>query len=171
MDLAERAREHREQQRDRASLGERPRRKAVLRRELRKVPTPWGWPGSDARHGADSRHAGDRLRDWIDHVVAQKRTVEDNDYRLHQSEALRSMIEDRFGHAARPAEMQYSKVKPPRLADPARPHDQMDNFPSGKTDAIVGKLSRHSRKSKVISRANPVRKAAGVENIKKPWGW
>lgn len=170
-DLAERQQKHRAQQDLRSALDELPRNRAVLQRDLRKVPTPWGWPGSDLRHGPETPGASGSLRDWIGHLVAEKRTVEDDEYRLHNSEALRFMMEDRFGQAAQPSRMKYRKVKPPRLADPSRPYDQMDNFPSGRTDAIVSKLSKQPREAAADPSDTPVRKAVGLENIKKPWGW
>jgi len=127
--------------------------------------------GSDVRHGHEAGSGAGSLKGWIDHLIAEKRTIEDDEYRQHNSEALRFMVEDRFGHAAQPTRMKYSKVKPPRLADPNRPHDQMDNFPSGRTDAIVSKLSKQPGKAAGVTRRGPFRKAAGLENIKKPWGW
>jgi len=171
MELAQRQQKHLEKEKTRAALGDLPRKKAVLQRELKKVPAPWGWPGSDVRHGHEAGSGAGSLKGWIDHLIAEKRTIEDDEYRQHNSEALRFMVEDRFGHAAQPTRMKYSKVKPPRLADPNRPHDQMDNFPSGRTDAIVSKLSKQPGKAAGVTRRGPFRKAAGLENIKKPWGW
>jgi hypothetical protein len=170
-ELAARAQQRRKRPESEPPEATVPRAKAVLQRELKKVPTPWGWPGSNIRHGHEPGGGTGSLKGWIDHLIAEKRTVEDDEYRQHNSEALRSMLEDRFGHAAQPTRMKYSKVKPPRLADPNRPHDQMDNFPSGRTDAIVSKLSKQPGKAGEVARSGPFRKTAGLENIKKPWGW
>ena len=182
MKLAARNRKRRmRQQAKDASGGHRlPNQKTVIKRELKKVPTPWGWPGSEARHGNEpgvgphwhgSDGAAGSLKHWIEHLVAEKRTVEDARYRQRKQDALRSMLEDRYGRAPKPAEMEYRKVKPPRLQDPERPHDQMDNFPSGRTHAIVGKLSQQPARPKLGQSLRPGRKVAGLENIKKPWGW
>ena len=171
-ELAERAQKRRKQHdTDRSHDAPIPVRKGVLRRELKKVPTPWGWPGSDARPGHRSNGHGIALKEWMEHLVAEKRTVDDEDYRQMKREALRSMVEDRFGHAARPGEMPYRKVKPPRLQDPNRPPDQMDNFPSGRTDAIVKGLSRTPGKPRIGELENGHRKTASLDRIKKPWGW
>jgi len=170
-ELAERAQERRKQQEAHSPVLPMPARKAVLQRELKKVPIPWGWPGSEARNGRGSNGNGISLKEWIEHLVAEKRTVDDEAYRELKREALRSMVEDRFGHAAKPGEMPYRKVKPPRLQDPDRPPDQMDNFPSGRTDAIVRKLSRQPGVPRVDRSGNGRRKAAGLDQIKKPWGW
>ena len=51
------------------------------------------------------------------------------------------MLEDRYGSAIEPTAIKYRKVRPPKLRNPNDPHDQMDNFPSGKTDQITSKLS------------------------------
>jgi hypothetical protein len=170
-DLAQRAQERRKQQEARSPEATIPFRKSVLQRELKKVPTPWGWPGSDARHGRGSSGHGISLKEWIEHLVAQKRTVDDEDYRQLKREALRSMVEDRFGHAAKPGEMTYRKVKPPRLQDPGRPPDQMDNFPSGRTDAIVKGLSSQPGRPRIGRYGEGRSKTAGLDRIKKPWGW
>jgi hypothetical protein len=171
-DLAERAQDHRKQTNSESLAETTPRRTAILQRELKKVPTPWGWAGSNVRHGHRlNSHGGISLKEWIDHVVAEKRTVDDDEYRKLRQEALRSMLEDRFGHANKPSEMTYRTVKPPRLLDPARPPDQMDNFPSGRTDAIVKKLSPQPRKPHPKWGGQRVRKAVGLDQIKKPWGW
>lgn len=170
-ELAERAQKRRKQQEASSSVAPIRVKKVVLQRELKKVPIPWGWPGSDARHGRRSHGNGISLKQWIEHLVAEKRTVDDEVYCELKREALRSMVEDRFGHAAKPGEMPYRKVKPPRLQDPNRPPDQMDNFPSGRTDAIVRKLSRQPGVPRVDRSGNGRRKAAGLDQIKKPWGW
>jgi len=170
-DLAQRAQDRSKQHQFRSSEAALPVRKTVLRRELRKVPTPWGWPGSDGRHGGGSSGHGISLKEWIEHLVAEKRTVDDEGYREQKREALRSMVEDRFGHAVKPGEMAFRKVKPPRLQDPDRPPDQMDNFPSGRTEAIVKGLSSQPGKPRIGRFASGNRKTAGLDRIKKPWGW
>jgi len=182
LDLADRARKRRQRLASRASpaAGQLPNHKAVLQRELNKVPTPWGWPGGGVRHenhgqhGSNGRGAADDdhvLAHWIDYLFATKKTVDQEELRLHRNAALRSMVEDRHGHASGPAEIAYQKVIPPRLRDPDLPHDQMDNFPSGQTDAIVERLARQSRGGR--SRLVGQRKRSGpaLRDLKKPWGW
>ena len=182
MELAAKNRKRRQRQEAKAATSAPllPNQKAVMKRELKKVPTPWGWAGSDVRRGdgRSTTHHGrgldgsyDSLKHWIERLVAEKRTVEDEEYCRRKNDALRSMLEDRFGHAAQPTKMEYNKVKPPRLRDPDRPYDQMDNFPSGRTRDIVGKLSQQPAKPKLGQSGRPGRKVVGLENIKKPWGW
>lgn len=181
-DLAEKAVRRRQQRAKHDGSPAEPdeHRKAILQRELKKVPVPWGWPGSDLRRGqfADSpqQHAGAHsalgsLRGWIDRLVAEKRTVDDEAYRERKEAALRTMVEDRYGSSAGPAIMAYRKVKPPRLRDPQRAHDQMDNFPSGRADSILGNLSKQPRKTGRKSAAATRRKTVSLDKIKKPWGW
>ena len=81
------------------------------------------------------------------------------------------MLEERNGRAPKPAEIEYRKLKPPSLQDPERPHDQMHNYPSGRTQAIVAKLSHQPGSPKLGLSVRPWRNVAGLENIKKPWGW
>jgi hypothetical protein len=172
MELAAKNRKRRiRQEAEAANSADRlPNQKAVTKRELKKVPTPWGWAGSSAQWSALGGHPTS-LRQRIERLRAEKRTVEDEEYRRRNSDALRSMVEDRYGHAPHPTKIKYSKVKPPRLRDPDLPHDQMDNFPSGRTGAIVGKLSQQPGGSQLGNSLGRRRKVAGLENIKKPWGW
>jgi hypothetical protein len=182
MELAAKNRKRRERQEAKAASHSHrlPNEKAVVQRELKKVPTPWGWPGSDVGHGAkDGRYLHrigpgsslSSLRHWVERLVAEKRTVDDAEYRQMKSEALRSMVEDRYGHTPQATRMKYQKVKPPRLRDPSRPYDQEDNFPSGQTEKIVKKLSQQPGKPEAEQDWRPFRKVSGLENIKKPWGW
>jgi hypothetical protein len=66
--------------------------------------------------------------------------------------------------------MAYQKVKPPRLRDPSLPHDQMDNFPSGKTEQIVSGLDKQPDKPE-DRRETPRRKTGSLKDVKTPWGW
>lgn len=179
-DLAERTnqRREREQQKQRAKGADVAHRHAVLERELKHVPTPWGWPGSDlhggksdlADHGyGEIAHPG-VLRRWVDHLVTEKRTIQDEDYVQRREASLKALLEDRYGRRIKPSEMTYRKVKPPRLLDPSLPHDQMDNFPSGKTDQIVSGLKKQPDKSE-DRREKPLRKTGSLKEVKTPWGW
>lgn len=182
MKLADRARKRRARQARSAQArpGIGPRQKAVLQRQLKNVPTPWGWPGSITRPAAAEGHpmrspgiqlASGGLQRWIDQLMAEKRTVDDREYLESRHAALRSMIEDRFGRSPQPQEMAYRKVKPPRLMDPERPHDQMDNFPSGKTERIVSGLKQLPDAARPMQSALAARRSASLGDIKTPWGW
>ena len=64
--------------------------------------TPWGWPGarnesSSARHAADDGLT-DALGRWVEAVLAQKRTVDDDpDFQRRQQASIRALVEDRYG--------------------------------------------------------------------------
>jgi hypothetical protein len=178
-ELAERTRRRHQARKEAAARDQLPHQKFVLRRELKNVPTPWGWPGSDVRHGmgAGSAAGGQdfagpsgTLQRWIERLRTEKRTVEDSDYQSRKDAALRTMLEDRYGRTPKPGEVVYQKVKPPRLADPTRPYDQLDNFPSGRTDSIVSGLDRQPERQTVEQVTNRARKAA-IGEIRTPWGW
>lgn len=180
-DLASRAKRRREveRQRDADRAGDLARRHAVLERELKQVPTPWGWPGSDL-HGSSKPDLADHLhgevahpgtvRRWLDHLVVEKRTVQDEDFLQRREASLKALLEDRYGRTIKPSEMAYREVKPPRLRDPSLPHDQMDNFPSGKTDQIVSGLKKQPGQPGE-QRETPVRKTGSLKEVKTPWGW
>ena len=182
-ELADRTRERRqrEKQKDAGQADRLPQHKMVIQRELKQVPTPWGWPGSanrpadgesNAKLPAGARVSSGVLQRWIDHLMAEKRTVEDQEYRESRHAALRSMIEDRFGRSLpQPQEMAYRKVQPPKLMDPQRPHDQMDNFPSGKAERIVSGLKRQPNATRQAESALVARRKARLGDIKTPWGW
>lgn len=144
---------------------------AAIERDLQQVPTPWGWPGSELHHGHHGHGAdehGGSFQHWVDRLVREKRTVEDSDYRLRRSASLRALLEDRYGRAVEPGSQHYEKVRPPRLRDPSLPHDQQDNFPSGKTGQIMNKLTRqHGQPVSTGSR----RGRRGLKEVKTPWGW
>lgn len=177
--LAERARRRR-QIGNEASEATGPRHRHVLQREMRNVPTPWGWPGSDVRHGnahygpenGDSVNGGSGpFQQWIDRLVSEKRTIDDSDYLLRRDASLRTMVEDRYGRAPAPADMPFRPVRAPMLRDPGRPYDQMDNFPSGKTDRIVSTLQRQPGPRPVSKHPAARSKSASLKEIKTPWGW
>jgi len=182
VDLADRARRRRQRLAGATdgNRGRSPNHSVALQRELKKVPTPWGWPGGGVRrenhdhHGSKGGSAAEDdhlLGHWIDYLFATKKTVDREESRLHRNTALRSMVEDRYGQASRPTEMAYRKVIPPRLRDPDEPYDQMDNFPSGRTDTIVNGLSRQSRGQRLGQVGQRGQARPALREVKKPWGW
>lgn len=177
-ELAERAYRRRQRDQNNASVraAELAHRHAVLGRELKQVPTPWGWPGSDLNGGAgQDQGAGEMtghrsLQRWVDRLVSEKRTVQDDAYNQRREASLRALLEDRYGRAIKPSEMDYRTVKPPLLRDPSLPYDQMDNFPSGKTDTIVSGLDKQPATPET-ERDVPRRKTGSLKEVKTPWGW
>jgi hypothetical protein len=62
------------------------------------VPTPWGWPGNGSVVKASEDHdLSETLHRFVDHLIAEKQTVEDRGYLLKRDESLRLLIEDRYG--------------------------------------------------------------------------
>jgi hypothetical protein len=179
--LADRTRQRHQREKRKADAGhlDLEHRHAVLVRELKQVRTPWGWPGSEP-HATEGLNRGKHvsgeivhqgaLRRWVEHLVAEKQTIQDANYVQRREASLRALLEDRYGRAVKPSEMAYGKVKPPRLRDPNEPHDQMDNFPSGKTDKIVSGLDRQPGATE-SSREAPRRKTGSLKDLKTPWGW
>ena len=179
-ELAERARQRRKREQENASTRDPDReyRHAVIERELQKVRTPWGWPGSEL-HGGEPVHgaagpaemgAHGGLRRWVDHLISEKRTIQDESYRKRREDSLRALLEDRYGRAVKPSEMTYRKVKPPLLRDPSLPYDQMDNFPSGRVDQIASGLDRQPDGPRGDQEVR-LRKTGSLKEIKTPWGW
>lgn len=153
----------------------------VIQRELAKVPTPWGWPGHNEAvpHVDHERHfkaeevhgLSETLHHFVDRLLREKPTVDSEEYLLRKDASLRAMVEDRYGHPVDMTQMRYRKVHPPRLRDPSQPHDQMDNFPSGKTGQIVAGLSGQPRSTDRSGSSPAHRKQTRLKEIKKPWGW
>jgi len=153
----------------------------VLQRELQHVPTPWGWPGytgpSSSRNGAKTHsqqaiESSSRLQSFVGRLFREKITTDDQEYLLRRDASLRALIEDhRYGATAKMKAIPYRKVKPPRLRDPSAPHDQMDNFPSGKADRIAAQIPRQPKSASVVKKQPPNKKAAGLKDMRTPWGW
>jgi len=181
--LSDRARKRRLKQKKSTSddLLSMPEREKILQREMTSVPTPWGWPGHhhDAAEGSDQepgveldgRGISHSMQRWVNHLVTQKRTVGDREYVLRKNASMRALLEDRFGRPSQMADVEYQQVKAPLLRDPSQPHDQMDNFPSGRTEKITEKLEKRPLKS--ISQRSSQRKLRKTElkQVKTPWGW
>ncbi|MGD8930163.1 MAG: hypothetical protein PVI22_14405 [Lysobacterales bacterium] len=178
VELAERARRRKARLKQQSAKTEahedRKFRHRVLSRDLSKVPVPWGWPGHQGGHvhldGEDS--VGASLHRWVDQLVREKRTIDDQEFVSRKAASLRALMEDRYGRASTMEQMSYKKVKAPLLRDPSAPHDQMDNFPSGKTASITKKLSRQPAVSTgALAKRSGPRKVSGLKNLRTPWGW
>jgi len=156
--------------------------KALLSRELSKVPTPWGWPQHEtiaaggSRSKVTSGHAhglSDSVQRWAGRLVHEKHTVDDVEYKRKRDDCIRALLEDRYGRSSKTTSMPYQKVKAPLLRDPASPHDQMDNFPSGRVNKITGKLEQERQQSGVSNKAGVTsfKSRSGLEDLKMPRGW
>lgn len=150
---------------------------SVLERELRPVPTPWGWPNHPAFNGDQTRQTGltDVMISLTDHLVRQKKLAETQSTSPRTSGSIRALLEDRYGPVNKHTmgSIEYQPVKRPLLRDPSEPHDQMDNFGSGEAERIRAKFKR------VVSMQSSPASAAGsnklryveVKFVKQPWGW
>jgi hypothetical protein len=150
------------------------KRNPVMKRQLSRVPTPWGWPQYDENGDIKSgeRDFSTSLHRLADKLIHEKKTVQDQEYLDKRNESMRALLEDRYGRSSRMTEMKYRNVRAPVLRDPNSPYDQMDNFPSGKADRIAAKLKSQSGSQQ--GRPMPSRKDAqrtDLKNLKKPWGW
>jgi hypothetical protein len=156
--------------------------KAILSRELSKVPTPWGWPqhettADEGRQSAVTNgHAhsfSDSFQRWAGKLVHEKHTVDDVEYKRKKEDCMRALLEDRYGRSGKTTAVPYVKVKAPLLRDPAAPHDQMDNFPSGRANKITRKLEQQHQHGGVPKKAvyPRLKTHSGLKNLKMPWGW
>jgi hypothetical protein len=152
----------------------------ILKRELLNVPTPWGWPGhrgSVSSHRYTSLNAqedhgvSESLYHFVDRLFSEKHTVDSQEYLMKKQACLRAMVEDRFGRACTMKEIKYRSVQPPRLRDPSAPHDQMDNFPSGKLNQIAARIPKQSEMTRKVKPQTPVKKTVGLADMRTPWGW
>jgi len=150
------------------------KRNPVMKRELSRVRTPWGWPQYD-EDGDIKSGEGDfsaSLHRLADRLIHEKKTVQNQEYLDKRNASMRALLEDRYGRSSRMPEIKYRKVRAPRLRDPNAPHDQMDNFPSGKADQVAAMLKSQSGSNQ--GRPMPSRRDAAradLKNLKKPWGW
>lgn len=150
----------------------------VLKRELAKVPTPWGWPGHHEAvphvdtlrfiEAEEVRGFSESLHRFVDHLLREKHTVDSQEFRSKRDASLRAMVEDRYGHPVDMRELYYRKVQPPLLRDPAAPYDQMDNFGSGKITSIKDSWSRQPS---LYEQQLIHKKTTRLKEIRKPWGW
>lgn len=149
----------------------------VLERSLASVPTPWGWPGHDeARHSSDHSRVesvSESFHQWVDLLVREKQTIDDQAYQSRTSESLKALLEDRYAPPGKGASaIDYRKIKASLLRDPSNPHDQMGNFPSGRTGQIVDGLERQPGKRELVrSLTDGTRRKTSLKEVRTPWGW
>jgi len=89
------------------SAGDRESQKeGLLQRDLPAVLVPWGWPGNtvyrsrEHHHqfietGTDNDEPG-TMQYFVNHLVREKQTIHDEEYRLHLEESIKALLEDRF---------------------------------------------------------------------------
>ena len=133
--------------------------------QLSRVPTPWGWPGHNGYgdHGAGSWSskssdsssqpvASASLHQWVDRMIAEKRTVEDREYVLKKNESLRALLEDRYGKLD-------------------RKHDQQDNNSKTNAEEVSSSLKKEARQLTLPGAQGAHGKTSQLGKIRTPWGW
>ena len=148
----------------------------ALQRALLHVRTPWGWPRHEERNrvGESRSNLSARMQASASRLVGGQRSTDRSAKAARTSESIRALVEDRYRRANRQAmaEMQYQKVKAPRLRDPSEPHDQMDNFGIKQAESI-----RHKLKLLSAMNGEPAEKESknlryvDLKDVKRPWGW
>ncbi len=154
-----------------------------LARELHSVRTPWGWPRPSAEKGMLNLSLSDAMRSFSDRLVRQKKQLESGTAepraKARGKESFRALIEDRYVPSTwnSPNEIQYRKVKPPRLRDPHAPLDQMDDFGIKQAELVRKKLQRVVTMNADVA-VTPKQGAkqdefryVGLKDVKQPWGW
>ena len=147
----------------------------ILKRELQKVPTPWGWSRHQELNGGGvvKPNFSAAMQSFTNRILRQKELVSSPSNNPRISDSFRALLEDRYGPVnRRPAgPIKYEKVKAPLLRDPSEPHDQMDNFGTGEAERIRQKVQRlHSMKvDPALTREYYPH--IDLKDVKLPWGW
>jgi len=134
----------------------------LFQRELRRTPTPWGWPGhhgtasNESRRPLDSQEVhgvSESLHNLVGRLFSEKHTVDNREYLLRKDASLRSLVEDRYGRAS------TLKEQPNRRARAANDADMRGS--NGK----AGNLKGDNRKQAVVNvKRQP-------KELRTPWGW
>lgn len=151
--------------------------KPALDRVLMHVRTPWGWPGHQEQNrvGESAEGMSPRLRSFSERLVREKMLASSPSSNPRVSNSIRALLEDRYGRVNRQsmAEMEYQKVKAPRLRDPREPHDQMDNFGTKEAERIRQKLKLLTAMNgvPVVEEEKKALRYVELKDVKRPWGW
>ena len=136
----------------------------ALSRRMSHVPTPWGWPGHKGKgeyagysesarssRSSDDGITGDALHQWVDRLMAGKRTVEDQEYVLKKNASLRALLEDRYGTSGEKRDLS----------------SRLQNSPERKKSG----LKREARQLTDAGAKRSVGAKARLQDIRVPWGW
>jgi len=149
-----------------------PNIRKVLKREFRKVPTPWGWPRYSQLNDSQARpDLSKAMQSFTRRLVEQKQLVNGTSVDPRVSGSIRALLEDRYASAAKSIE--YRKVRAPLLRDPNEPYDQMDSFG---TPGMKPDLKKLKRPAVLKTHSRPLVRAGRIQHmdlkdIKLPWGW
>lgn len=136
-----------------------------------RVSAPWGWPTRGARTERPLLSA--RLHEITTRLLREKELASHGVPDARRQLCIRALLEDRYGrvHSDTMTPVEYRKVRPPRLRDPADPHDQMDNFGTREAEQLGRGLQRvRPAGGNRSGKASPV-KPVDLTTIKQPWGW
>ena len=168
--LNERARKRRKKEHVRSPRNDRnpERYKVLMNRGAQNIPTPWGWPGygekADLGHSAHSANnhrtaqghvVSDSLHRWVDHLVSEKRTVDDQDYLLKREASVRALLEDRYGRTLKAPVDPDRFTRPPQL--------------NGRGNKTTSKLK--SEPGKLPGSGVSLTSRSKLKEVKTPWGW
>lgn len=180
----ERARKRRKREQSQSPRHDRipEREEMFLNRGVQNVPTPWGWPGHDDKTGiGHSVHSAsipktpevhgvsDSLHRWVDRLVSEKRTVDDQDYVLKKEASVRALLEDRYGRTLRTPVKPDREGKPLQLREPGGLNDQMDSYLNGRGDKVISKLE--SQPGQLPGSRVSGKSRSRLKEVKTPWGW
>ena len=151
---------------------------AELKRNLAKVPTPWGWPnyekstfegGQPTPVNGHANSISKSFHHWADRLVQGKHTVDDEEYRRRKERWLRTLLEDRYGRSAVVAPS--ASAKQPEV--PAVPHDPVDTFSGHRVDKVEARFLRKGQTGEISYHTRPLKleKQSGLKDLKMPWGW
>jgi len=149
----------------------------VVRRQMRRQRTPWGWPQYRKINAGGAGPVGlrARLHSFVHLLTNKKELLSGQAGDLRRSNSVRALLEDRYGPVGRDSmpSIEYTKVRRPLLRDPSQPHDQMDNLGTRKAELLRAKLKRMRAMN-----ADPDAAAKDTDfryvdpkDVKKPWGW
>jgi hypothetical protein len=154
----------------------------ILNRGVKNVPTPWGWPGHDdstenghAVHSVktpktpETHVVSDSLHRWVDRLVSEKQTVDDQEYVLKREASVRALLEDRYGRTLRKSVNPDRNTRPSQFRDAGSSQRQVGNSLNERGDKIKSKLEREPRPLSG-ARVSGIDRSK-LEGVKTPWGW
>ena len=92
--------------------------------ETHSVPTPWGWPGHTTDKNPaipntrEVHHTSETMLRFVDRLLSEKQTVENDDYLLKKAASLKALLEDRYGRVLTTPETNKLEGKRPLVRHP-----------------------------------------------------
>lgn len=145
-----------------------------LQRDIRGIPTPWGWPGSEhapaGHHGYDGHktdpgNSSGALHRWVDHLISEKQTTDDREYQRRREASMRALLEDRFHNS------DHANVVTVTAAAQPGSVERKNGFSSGRLEKIDAKLHTHAPVGRAEDKTGGRIVFATVADVRTPWGW